>query len=231
MESAAEAITRAAACNEDAISGPVRIAASHVIGAEVLPAILTPLVDRHPELAIELVLSNRSEDLLRRDADIAVRMTRPTQSALLSRWIGEVRLGLYATGDYLAGRSVPKTFTELARDHRMIGFDRDPIVLESLEALGLRLRREDFALRIDNDLAQIAALRAGYGVGVCQVNLAARDPRLVRLLPDAFSSPLGIWLVMHEDLKAQTNLRVVYDHLAEGLLAYLREPADSTKDR
>ncbi len=83
------------------------------------------------------------------------------------------------------------------------------------------LTREMFSLRTDNDLAQLAAIRAGYGVGGCQVGIARRDPDLLRLLPETFAVPLETWLVMHEDLRTSPRVRRVYDHLAEGLRIYL----------
>ena len=75
----------------------------------------------------------------------------------------------------------------------------------------------DFALRADSDLAQLAFIRAGFGIGMCQVPLAARDPSLVRVLPDVFSLDLGLWVVMHEDLKTSPRCRAVFDALAQGL--------------
>jgi DNA-binding transcriptional LysR family regulator len=218
MASAAEAMARAASGGGDEISGAVRITASEVIGAEVLPAILAEFADRHPKIAFELNLSNRTEDLLRRDADIAVRMIRPTQQALVARKLGETTLGLYAHRRYLGNREPPRTLEEAAA-MRLIGFDRYPVPVPALE--GVEISREMFALRIDNDLAHLAALRAGYGIGVCQVGVARRDPELVRVAEDAFAVPLETWLVMHEDLRTSARLRAVYDHLAEGLGAYL----------
>ncbi len=221
MESAAEAMGRAARRAGAAIRGPVRIAASVVVGAEVLPGLLKGFADAHPEVEVELVLSNRTEDLLRRDADIAVRMVAPEQSALLAQKIGAVRLGLFARKDYLERHGEPRSFAEAAIGHRLIGFDREPTALRTADGLGLSLERTQFALRVDNDLAQLAAIRAGYGLGACQVPIAARDPMLQRVLGEIFDLPLGVWLVMHEDLKTSPTLRAVFDHLALGLKSYL----------
>lgn len=218
MASAAEAMARAASAGAEEISGAVRITASEVIGAEVLPAILAEFAERHPKIVFELNLSNRTEDLLRRDADIAVRMVRPTQQALIARKLGETTLGLYAHRRHLGNREPPRTLAEAAA-MRFIGFDRYPVPVPALA--GVEISREMFALRLDNDLAQLAALRAGYGVGVCQVGIARRDPDLVRVAEDAFAIQLETWLAMHEDLRASARLRAVYDHLAEGLAAYL----------
>jgi DNA-binding transcriptional LysR family regulator len=123
LEATAAALVRSAV-GRAGTRGTVRITASEVIGAEVLPPILTRLHEAHPEITIELVLSNRTEDLLQREADIAVRMVRPTQQALLARHAGDTELGLHARRDYLERRGMPSSLAEL-REHALIGFDRE----------------------------------------------------------------------------------------------------------
>ena len=168
----------------------------------MLPAILTSFRDRHPGVIIELALSNHTEDLLRREADIAVRMVQPTQNALLSQKIGAVPFGLYAHRLYVERHGLPKTPREI-RARPIIGFDRRPSLSPAtLVALGLPTR-EMFALRTDSDLAGLAALRAGFGLCVCQRGLAARDPDLIAVDYDLLNFELGMWLVMHEDLKGR----------------------------
>ena len=223
MESAAEAMTRAASGAAGEIAGVVRITASEVVGAEVLPPILAGFADRHPGIAFELHLSNRPEDLSRRDADIAVRMVRPTQSGLVARRLGETVLGLFAHRRYLEAVGMPGVWDDLARI-RVIGFDREPVPLTTLEAAGVRVEREMFSLRTDSDLARIAALRAGYGVGVCQVGISAREPDLVRVMEREFAVPLEMWLVMHEDSRRNVRVRGVFDWLAVGLWGWLGRP-------
>jgi DNA-binding transcriptional LysR family regulator len=223
MESAAEAMTRSASGAAGEIAGVVRITASEVVGADVLPPILAGFADRHPGIAFELHLSNRTEDLSRRDADIAARMVRPTQSGLVARRLGETVLGLFAHRRYLEAVGVPRGWDDLARV-RLIGFDREPAPVKALEAAGARVEREMFSLRTDSDLARIAALRAGYGVGVCQVGIAGRDPDLVRVMEREFAVPLEMWLVMHEDSRRNVRVRGVFDWLAEGLRGWLGRP-------
>jgi DNA-binding transcriptional LysR family regulator len=220
MESAAEAMARSASGHGKDIAGVVRITASDIVGAEILPAILADFANQNPKIAFELHLSNRSEDLLRRDADIAVRMVRPTQTGLLARLLGQTIIGFYAHRRYLEANGTPRDWADLAR-FRLIGFDRDPVPVKAIETAGISLTRGMFSLRTDSDLAQLAALRAGYGIGGCQVGIARRDPALVRLLPETFAVPLETWLVMHGDLRANQRVRLVFDHLAVGFAAYL----------
>ena len=223
MEAAAAALLREASGALDEPEGVVRLTASEIIGVEVLPPMLTAFREKHPKIAIELVLSNLNQDLLRRDADIAVRMARPTQSALLGRRLGGVPVGLYAHRNYLARHGVPKNLDEL-RQHAIVGFDNDASAIRSFRQTGLPITRALFAFRSDNDHAQLAALRSGFGIAGCQKRIAARDPELVAILPGAFRFELEMWLVMHEDLRASRRVRLLYDHLAEALLAYAGEP-------
>jgi DNA-binding transcriptional LysR family regulator len=199
----------------------VRVTASDVIGSEVLPPILAAFHAEHPGIVIELALSNRTADLARRDADIAVRMVRPTQSGLVARRIGSSRIGLYAHRDYLARFGEPRSLADLAK-HCVIGFDRDNSSFRGAGEFARALTRETFGFRCDNDLAQLAALRAGVGVGGCQENIARRMPELVAVLPNVFHFVLEVWLVMHEDLKATRRVRLLFDHLAVGLTNYVK---------
>lgn len=217
MAAAAEALVRTASGTAEAIAGTVRVTASEIMGAEVLPSILTDFHEAHPQVSIELALSNQNEDLLRREADIAVRMARPTQDALLAKRIGEVWVGLFAHRRYIQRHGEPAAIDDPG--HVAVGFDRDAVMPKSVAALGLPPARQFFAFRSDSDLAQLAAIRAGFGIGGCMFGLAARDPNFVHVLP-ALRFPMEMWVVMHEDLKGSRRMRAMFDHLVEGLTAY-----------
>lgn len=219
MAAASAAMRRTASGEHGELRGVVRISASEVIGGEVLPAMLADLRAQHPGIVIELVLSNQSADLLRKDVDIAVRMVQPTQQALVARKIGSIRLGLFAHRRYLKARGTPQRLEQLA-DHALIGFDHEPSYVRAMRPAGLPYHREHFALRTDSDLAAIAALRAGYGIGMCQWPLAARHTSLVPLLAEAVAVQLDTWVVMHEDLRPSVRHRAVFDHLAGALTRY-----------
>jgi DNA-binding transcriptional LysR family regulator len=221
LASTSAALLRAASGHGAAVSGTVRISASEVVGVEVLPAILTDLRGRHPELVIELVLSNNLDDLLRREADIAVRMVEPVHEALVARLIGSITLGLHANRLYLDQRGAPSTLEDLSR-HDLIGFDRGTPAIRSMLKRVSGFGRIHFALKADSDLAQLAAIRAGFGIGVCQVPLAARSPELVRVLAEEFRLDLQTWVVMHEDLRSSPRCRAVFDALVDGLTTYTR---------
>ncbi len=210
------ALLRSAKAGTVDVAGVVRISASEMVGLEHLPPILARLRRDHPRLVIELVLSNAADDLLRRDADIAVRMFAPEQAVLVAKRLPSLPLGLYAHADYLARRGTPFRVEDM-RGHDLIGFDRETPALRAFVERYPFLSRPALALASDSDVAQFAAIRAGFGIGVCQVPIARRDPALVRVLPEIVDLPLDVWIVMHEDLKRSRHCRIAFDALVEGL--------------
>jgi len=212
LVAAAAALRRSGSGGPDAVSGVVRISASQAVGVMHLPPILADLRRAYPELTIELSLSDQPDDLLQRHADIAVRMFEPTQQALVARHVGDVRLGFYARRDYLHRRGVPNTLADLS-GHDLIGFDTETDFIRTAMRHLPGIDRSTFALRVDSDAAQFAAIQAGFGIGICQAVVAKRDPALVRILAGVLDLPLPIWIVMHEDLKRIRRCRVVFDML------------------
>jgi DNA-binding transcriptional LysR family regulator len=221
LAATAAALRRVASSQGSGVRGTVRLTASEVIGVEVLPPILAALREAHPALVIELVLSNKVDDLLRREADIAVRMLRPAQDALIARRVGGIELGLYAHKRYLAAHGTPKTIADLQR-HAVIGYDTETAWIRQIQQQTGSFARASLALRTDSDLAQLAAIRAGFGIGGCQARLAARDAALVRVLKSAFSLTMDTWIAMHEDLRDSARCAVTFAALATGLSAYIQ---------
>ncbi|MGV1789250.1 LysR family transcriptional regulator [Rhizobium sp. A37_96] len=222
LASTTAALLRAASGSRDKVSGTVRISASEVIGTEVLPQILATLQAQYPELIVELSPSDAVEDLLQREADIAVRMVAPAQEALLARHIGTISLGLYAHRSYIERHGKPETIEELRRRHKMIGFDRQTAYIRTMLKRYPMLDGVSFSFRSDHSTALHNALRAGIGIGFYQTPLARRDVSLVRLLPEIELS-IETWIVMHENLKTSPRCRVTFDALVAGLLDYVKE--------
>lgn len=218
MESTAAALERAASGHGEGVQGVVRVTASEVIGVEVLPPIVTRLRERYPALKVELVVTNRVQDLLQREADIAVRMTPPQQQQLVARRVGDLEVGFHASAAYVAQHGKPATLDDLAQ-HALIGFDRPNAFLRSLGKKLPSVDRSRFDIRSDSDLAMLAMIRAGAGIGVCPVALGKRDG-LVRVLPRAFQLKLETWVTMHEDQRQSARCKAVFDALVEGLRAY-----------
>ncbi len=229
MATAAAALLRTASGAADEVRGVIRLTASEVASAEILPSILTEFHEAWPLVEIELAPSNRLEDLLRREVDIAVRMARPTQGALFARKLGTLTISFHAHRAYLQKHGEPTTM-EALRGHTVIGYDRVLSVPRAVQGLGFEVTPDLFALRTDNETTQLAYLRAGYGIAACQRQIAARDPNLVPILQGQFGFDLEVWVVMHEDLKTDRRMRLLFDHLASGVKAYLDgDPGRNTR--
>jgi DNA-binding transcriptional LysR family regulator len=221
MSAAASAAVRDASGAANSLSGSIRITASEIVGAEILPPMLTSFREQHPGVVIELMLSNINDDLSRREADIAVRMTPPSQSSLIAKKVGEVALTFFATAEYLERHGTPETLADF-EDHAIIGFDSPARGMRDVPGLNMPVSRETFTFRSDSDLAQLAATRAGFGIGVVQDGLARRYG-LTRVLPNFTLFTLPVYVVMHENLRGSRRMRLMFDHLVEGTTAYVRE--------
>jgi DNA-binding transcriptional LysR family regulator len=138
---------------------------------------------------------------------------------LLAKRAGKVTLGFHAHRRYLERYGFPERLEDLAQ-HALIGFDRTLPFANLLKAVPLPVTRKLFAFRCDNDLAQLAALRSGFGIGICQTGIARRDPDLLPLLRKQFKVEMEIWIVMHNDLKRSSRMRLMFDHLATGLAQF-----------
>ncbi|PLS22681.1 LysR family transcriptional regulator [Neptunicoccus cionae] len=197
------------------VRGTVRITASEIVATYILPELLAQLLSQEPELQIELVATNSTENLLLREADIAVRMVQPAQQDLIARKIGEIRIGLYGAPPYLARMGTPERFEDVA-DHVLLGYDRSDLMIRGMAALGIPMQREDFAFRVDDQVTYLESLRAGVGLGACQKR-QAEHYGLVELLPDLTIPSLPVWLTAHSALRTSAKVRRVFDFLTEHL--------------
>ena len=217
MEAGALQLTRTLSGAQTQTSGTVRITASVPVAAFLMPAVLAQLRLALPEIQVELVSSNQVSNLLRREADIAVRMVRPEQATLVARKLGEVGLGAYAHRSYLARRGAPNTVAHLLQ-HDLIGSDTDPSIVQGFLAMGFPVMRDAFALRTDDFVVQWQAVRAGLGVGFCTDYMARTDPDVLRVLPGLLNiPPLPMWLAVHREIRTSHRIRAVFDFLGEAL--------------
>ena len=214
LVAAAEALRRSAEGAPGMAEGTVRITASKAVGTHHLPAILTSLRRTQPRLQFELALTDGIDDLLQRQADIAIRMAQPQQKSLVAKSVGSVRLGFHAHRSYLERRGWPNRLDDL-HEHDLIGFDAEtPFTRAGMRHLP-GIDRSIFALRVDDAAAQFEAIRAGFGIGICQTAVARRDTDICRVLADVFDLPLPVWIVMHEDLRNGSRYRFTFDALVQ----------------
>ncbi|MDO8370492.1 MAG: LysR family transcriptional regulator [Polaromonas sp.] len=216
MDNAANELARNVSGLEPGISGTVRITASQPVACFVLPPILAQMRLALPDIQVELVASNAVSNLLRREADIALRMVQPDQASLVVKRIAKVTLGTYAHRDYLRRRGTPKNPQDLL-NHELVGSDRDEAILKGMAGFGLPVTREAFAFRCDDLIAYWEAVRAGLGIGFIADYLAATDRDVVAVLPMIKVPPLPIWLTVHREIRTSRRIRAVYDFLSQAV--------------
>jgi DNA-binding transcriptional LysR family regulator len=201
-----------------AVSGVVRVAVAETHAYHVIPTILMPLLDQHPELEIELSVSNQSDNLLRRDADIAVRFFRPLQDDIIAVKVGDTSLGMYAHEDYLMRHGEP-TELELTGGHIVSGNDREPLPKSGVLHGAPPKQPIRFRFRTDFVLAREASAMAGHTLSMMFVDIAKTKPQLKRVLADRINLKQEVWLCAHEELKRSPRMRLVWEQLEVSLRA------------
>lgn len=212
-----------AAGAQSALEGTVRITASEVVSHFVLPQMLVPIRAQFPDIAIELVPTDSAENLLLREADIAIRMFRPTQLELVTRKLGEIAIVCCAHESYLDRRGTPQTVEELY-GHDLIGLDRSDLMLRAATLMGFSLTRDDFVLRTDDQPLMWELLCAGLGIAFGQEQLVASTPGMRAILPQLRPPGLEVWLTTHRELFTNRRIRAIYDALGAALSAYVAKP-------
>jgi len=221
MEDGALALARGLATARSATRGVVRVSTSQVAATWLLPAVLARLQRAHPAIEVELVASNELTNLLRREADIAVRMVRPAQQSLIVRKLGEIEIVAAAHKSYLAKAPPLRAPADLV-GHRLIGYDRDDTIVRAAVKMGLPLSRGDFAIRTDDQVAYGRLVAEGAGIGfVARYNLR-HWPGVVALLPALAIAALPCWLAVHREIRANPLVRTVYDFLAREIAPAIR---------
>ena len=216
MEAGALKLARGAALDQVGSSGTVRLTASQPVACSLLPPVLAQMRLALPEIQVELVVSNKVSNLLRREADIAVRLVQPDQATLIARRIGKVSLGVYAHRDYLRRRGTPKQPLDLL-SHTLIGFDTDQSIIEGFTRFGVPLGSVSFAVRTDDLIAYQESIRAGLGIGFIADYVGRADNGLVPLLPMLKLPALPMWLAVHREIRTSQRIRQVYDFLGNTL--------------
>lgn len=216
MQIGAEQLERSAIGAEQSNSGTVRISASQPIACFALPPLLAQMRLTLPQVQVELVSSNSVSNLLKREADIAVRMIQPEQATLVARKIGKVTLRACAHQDYLRRRGVPRQPADLL-SLDLIGNDRNDEILKGFAAMGFAVTRKNFAFRTDDLIVVWQAVRAGLGIGFVSEHLIRTDPAVVPVLPKLTIEPLPVWLAVHREIRTNKRIRAVYDFLSDAL--------------
>lgn len=216
MRDAVRQIALTAAGQQAQMEGTVRITASVATSAMRLPPIIARIRRLEPQIAIELVPSDDTRNLLYREADIAVRMYRPSQLDLITQYIGEIPLGVFAARSYLAERGTPKTTADLP-NHDFVGYDSNTSIIEGFAETGFKVDRDFFKTRCDDNISYWELVRAGCGIGFAQVEIGRNDPLIAEIDLGIAMPTLPVWLTAHEVMRQTPRIRRVWELLESGL--------------
>ncbi len=224
MGEAAGRMSLAASGQAHEIEGSITLTASEMYSAHYLPPAIARLRREAPGIAVEIVSSNATVDLRRREADIAIRNFRPEQPDLIARKVGDDTARVYASKAYFGDRDLPRKPDDL-KGATLIGFDETERLVQSLNACGFAFSHKQMRVITASHLVQLELVRAGVGLGVFPDIVAAHDPDLIAVLPEItepFNFPL--WLTAHREVHTSRRVRLVFDLLAEEMTKLVRRP-------
>lgn len=213
MGDAASRVSLTASGQSQAIEGRVRITASDIMAAYILPPVLAELRERAPNLEIDVVAANEIRDIQRREADIAVRHVRPEQPELIARLVQNATGHFYAATTYLDRRGRPETLAELSA-HDFISFGDPDRMIGYLKPFGITLTRQNFLLGSESGLVAWALVRQGLGIGVMSTEVGAMAEGVEKVVPTMEPFVFPVWLTTHRELHTSRRIRIVFDHLA-----------------
>ena len=221
MHAIASELALAAAGQGMQAAGTVRITASVFVSKYILPPIIAKIRQKHPETTIEMAPSDTSENLLFREADIAIRMYRPTQLDVVAKHLGDLALGMFGAVDYLNRKGRPENIGDILTGHDLVGYDHDEQILRGMRQMGLAAKRDWFNTRCDDNVVYWELLRAGCGLGFSQLYVAKNDPLVEQVLPDLAIPPLPVWLTTHQAIRNTPRIRQVWDILEHGIKSFV----------
>jgi len=214
MQEAASRFSLHAEGQIQAIEGTVRVTASEVVATYLLPSVITSLQSEEPQIQIEIVASDRSGNLLQREADIALRMYQPTQQDVIAKKLGYLDICMYASNEYLSRHDEPKELTDFEQ-HTLIGEDSSNQIIDGFKQFGIDLSRTDFAVRCDNQVVAWELCKAGNGIGFMQKRVGDESNGVTALLDGATVRKLPLWLTAHAELRTSRRIARVFEHLSK----------------
>jgi len=196
------------------LSGRVRVTCPDIIGTHLIAPNISALRELHPEIEVELIVGPDTLNLLRGEADVAVRIGQPPSQELVGRRIGHLQFGLYAAQSYLAAHGTPRTIEDL-RGHLIIESAGELDGIHHAKRLRSLARGARSTLRCNDVFTQMAAVRGGVGILPMPVHLAAVEPMLRRVLAKEFSIRMELWVLMRRELRQTARIRAVHDFLVQ----------------
>lgn len=218
VEEEALAIERQAEAAHQTLTGTVRISVPEGLGSMWLPHKLASFHADYPGVCVEVLVDNRTVNLIRREADIAIRMFRPEQPDLIAKRAGDIAVGLFGSRAYFERHGRPVKLDDL-KEHNHVGFDESMSTHPGVQELERLFTPERIVYRSSSFVGQLQATLAGIGIGAHDCALTSAQPTLERVLPDQFHHNVEIWLVTHADLRRSARIRAVFDFLSDVIAA------------
>ncbi len=222
MGEAATLVSMVADRQSQEVSGNVVLTATDLMSAAILPKVLRPLRDTAPAITIRIVESNDNQNLIMREADIAIRHVRPQEPELIARHVGDLRSNLYAARGYLDKAGRPHTIREVA-DLAFIGIPEPDYLVEALQNMGIPVQADRFVIQPHSSMVAWEMVKAGHGVSMLPAFLGETEPGIETVFADVPSMEFPIWLVTHKELRTSSRIRTVFDTLAIQLQAVANE--------
>lgn len=218
MRTAMATIALKAEAHSSTSTGIVRIASSDFMAHHVLPPILARMRQDHPAIHLVVIPSDSSENLLFRQADIAIRMFRPDQLELVTRHVADIEMGIFAASEYLERRGRPQKPEDLL-NHDLVGYDQSTLITDAMHAMGWQGTPEHFALRCDHHPTYWEMVRAGGGIGFTQAHVGRDDPLVEELTLGLPIPSLPIWLTAHQTVRKAPRVDAIWRALDSHLTA------------
>lgn len=216
MGDAALNISLVADGQSNALSGKVTISATDLLSAEHMPELLAPLREKAPGIVVHVVPSNDLSDLMRREADIAIRHVKPEQPELIAKRIGDFTVNLYAATELLDRLGRPDSLSAIAQ-LPMVGVADPDRLVGPLNQMGVPISEANFVASSASGVVIWGMVKAGFGISMLPCFLCDNEPGIEKVFPSLPSASFPVWLVTHRELRTSPRIRMVFDVLAEGL--------------
>lgn len=216
MGEAANLFALTASGQSQSIEGEVRITASDILSAYLMPGFLRELEEMAPKLKVNIIAANDIRDLLRREADIAVRHVRPEQPDLIAKLIVDANASLYASDSYLQKHGTPTTREELI-DHKFVSFGDASQMVAFLKDVDVHVTPDNFPLGSENGLVAWQFATEGFGLCIMDDMIASNMPQMRRIVTENEIVKFPVWLATHQELHTSRRIRLVFDLLSDYL--------------
>ena len=223
MGEAATMISMVADGQSREVKGVVAVTATDLMSSAILPVMLKPLRQNAPGINVRIECSNDIQNLMQREADIAIRHLRPEQPELIARHVGDFGASLYASTEYLDKMGRPQTLREIA-DHAFVGNADPERLMIPLQNMGIPIKEDNFVMTATSGVVAWELTKSGFGLSMQPEVLGNTEPGMEKVFRELPSPQFPIWLVTHRELQTSRKIRIVFDHLVQELRDMVKRP-------